>query len=140
MFTLRPPPDMNLRKNKVLLALKLLYGIPESGLYRFLTYRDGQREKLQMNSSVVKSCILYRRSASEKYPDVSTLQMDDSLRSDSKQFLQEDGSASQTFKKKVPKILQAEQSSAFNGGEIAHVQPALYMCTKSDKISEFNFL
>ena len=47
---LRPPREMGLGHDEILLASKLLYGIPESGLHWFITYHSHHVEQLDMKA------------------------------------------------------------------------------------------
>lgn len=83
---LRPLAEMNLPNNKLLLALKPLCGIPKSGLHLFLTYRDYHNTRLRMTPTVEEPYILYRRVSPKGYPDVISLQIDDSFGTGTKHF------------------------------------------------------
>ena len=58
---LRPPQKMHLPENKVLLVIKPLYGIPEAGLYWFVTYKNHHVGRLGMKQCTTDPCILYRK-------------------------------------------------------------------------------
>jgi hypothetical protein len=45
---LQAPSEMGLPRDQVLLCLRPLYGIPEAGLYWFLTYIDHHLKYLEM--------------------------------------------------------------------------------------------
>ena len=57
---LRAPKEMGLRDDEVLRARKPLYGIPESGLYWFVTYQQHYVDKLGMQAGTVDKCLLHR--------------------------------------------------------------------------------
>lgn len=76
---LEPVPEMNLPATKVLRAINPLYGVPESGLHCFITYRDHHEEKLKLRCCTVDKCLLFRRDHYNQVPDIVMLQVEDSF-------------------------------------------------------------
>lgn len=114
---LRPPEEMNLSEDAILLAVKPLYGIPESGLYWFITYRDHHVKKLNMKQCKADNCLLYNheKDSSEKiFPNITILQVDDSFGCGSQTFLQDEERQSTDFKTKPRKCLKLGDSCIFN--------------------------
>lgn len=58
---LEPPKEMNLPEDEILQAVKPLYGVPESGLHWFITYRNHHEAKLGLKSSNIDPCLLYKK-------------------------------------------------------------------------------
>ena len=132
---LEPVPEMNLPKGKVLGAVKPLYGVPESGLHWFITYRDHHEEKLGMKCCTVDNCLLYRREIAEKVPDIVMLQVDDSFGAGSRRFIEEEQQYSTEFRTKPRKILDVGMGSMFNGAYIKHESRGLFSLSQWDKLS-----
>lgn len=78
---------MNLPKNKVLKAVKPLYGIPESGLLWFQTHSEHHIKRLNMTQSTVDPCIVFQNNGNS-LTAMTVLQVDDSLGFGDKEFLQ----------------------------------------------------
>ena len=55
---LEPVQEMNLQDDEVLLAVRPLYGIPESGLHWFATYHKHHLHFLDMKDSTADRCLL----------------------------------------------------------------------------------
>lgn len=102
---LRPPSEMSLPSGKVLLVLKPLYGIPESGLHWFITYSSHHIEQLGMQVTRYDPCVLYRK---EKYKiyGITVLQVDDSFGNGCEEFLDTEEHASKRFQCKPRKLLK----------------------------------
>ncbi len=88
---LEPLPEMNIREESVLRAVKPLYGIPKSGLYWFETYHRHHRHNLQMTASKADLCFLFGNQDQKNQKKIITnfviLQVDDSLGNGDKSFL-----------------------------------------------------
>lgn len=135
---LRPPSEMNLSDDAILLAVKPLYGIPESGLYWFITYRDHHVRKIGMTPCTTDNCLLYRHesdSTSDSSPSITILQVDDSFGVGCKQFLQDEEQHSREFKTKPRKLLSLGSSCIFNGSTITRELSGAYSLTQRDKLS-----
>jgi len=135
---LRPPSEMELADGMILLAKKPLYGIPESGLHWFITYRDHHVGKLRMKTSKTDHCILYRRTPSDtgiRIPAITILQVDDSFGVGNEQFLAEEETYSHVFKTKPRKCLEPGDSCDFNGATITRCKNRSYTLTQEEKMS-----
>ena len=86
---LHPLPEMKFPNGKVLFALKPLYGIPEAGLYWFVTYSQHHLNELGMKSTSFDACILYRRN-NKTVEGITILQVDDSFGFGSSEFLEKE--------------------------------------------------
>ncbi len=90
---------MHLAPGKILLALKPLYGVPESGLHWFITYRDHHVKKLGMKQCIVDPCILFKQASSRNsLPNVTVLQVDDSFGTGDAEFLAKEELESKSFR------------------------------------------
>lgn len=58
---LKPLPKMKIPDDMAIQAVKILYGIPEAGLYWFLTYSEHHIDNLGMKSTAYDPCVLYKR-------------------------------------------------------------------------------
>jgi len=135
---LQPPKEMRLPYDQVLLAVKPLYGIPESGLYWFITYRDHHVNELKMTSCTVDKCILYRHyedGNNRTLPALTILQVDDSFGLGIDEFLNLEEEKSSAFKTKPRQCLKPGDSCAFNGSKITREQSRTYSLTQSEKLS-----
>ena len=70
---------MELEDDEVFLAVKPLYGIPESGLHWFIIYQTHHVDNIGMIPTTVDPCLLYRRSENGEIEGVTSLQVDDSF-------------------------------------------------------------
>jgi hypothetical protein len=84
----RAPREMNLAEDEVLLLLRTLYGIPESGLHWFITFHNHYTEVLQMSSSRADPCLLYKHI--NTVPCGAILQVHDALGYGPDSFLEEE--------------------------------------------------
>lgn len=69
---------MGLKSDEVLIVVKPLYGVPESGLHWFLTYQDHHVNNLGMKSTIIDNCVLYKRNETH-LEGMTALQVDDSI-------------------------------------------------------------
>jgi len=79
---LKPHAEMQMSPKKILLSLKQLYGVPESGLHLFLTYRNHHVENVAIKICTVDPCVLFKRNGVQNHngmPNLPILQVDDSL-------------------------------------------------------------
>lgn len=131
---LRPPKELGLKTDQVLLAKKPLYGIPESGLYWFITYKNHHINELNMNSTSGDSCLLYK--SKEGYVDgVVTLQVDDTFGHGSSEFLELEDEKSKAFICKPRNLLKPEESQNFNGSTILYDKAGDYHLHQKEKLS-----
>lgn len=101
---LKPPKELGIGKEKVLLLLKPLYGIPESGLHWFVTYVEYHKEKRGMEQTRADPCFLFKREGS-KLQAATVLQVDESLGFGDKWFMKCEDNISNHFKCKPRKII-----------------------------------
>lgn len=69
---------MGLAEDMVLLVVKTLYGIPESGLHWYITYLEYHMGKVGMERTTVDPCMFVKRKGGTLTGLVS-FQVDDSL-------------------------------------------------------------
>lgn len=69
---------MGLQPDECLLALKPLYGIPESGLHWFLNFQDRHKTALVMKTTRVDPCILTKRNGTS-IEGITPIQVDDTF-------------------------------------------------------------
>ena len=137
---MHPPQEMNLTANLLLRASRTLYGIPESGLYWFLTYQKHHINSLKMNETSVAKCILYK-SDGQIIQGLTALQVDDSLGHGNKNFLDLEEAQAQRFQTSNTKpriLLSAERSITFNGCEIIMTKTGQYHMEQKKKIKDLS--
>lgn len=93
---MKPPKEMGLSKDELLLVIGPLYGIPESGLHWFLTYQPHHISKLDRKSSKLDQCVLYRRK-NENLKRLKIMQVDDTFGNGTKEFLEQEDIQSKKF-------------------------------------------
>ena len=133
---LKPPPEMNLAEDELLLALKPLYGIPESGMHWFMTYHSHHTEELGMESCRTDPCVLYRREATKTPDGVTALQVDDSYGHGTREFLQDEETKSSRFQCKPRKLLKPGDSAFFNGSRVLVLQDGVHKLDQSVKLQK----
>ena len=126
---LKPPKEMELAPEEILLARKPLYGIPESGLHWFLTYQGHHTDKLEMQACQSDPCVSYRTKPEERDPSkaVTVLQVDDAFGHGNERFLAEDEEHSKRFLCKPRKLLKTGDSAQFNGSRISVLEDSINM-------------
>jgi len=132
---LKPVPDMKIPKDKVLLAVKPLYGIPESGLHWFVSYSGHHKKNLGMQSTKFDPCVLYRRNNSE-LEGITVLQVDDSFGFGKKSFLNDEDTTGEKYLSKPREILKIGSSHDFNGLEIRRIQRNLFELNQEEKLKK----
>lgn len=130
---LKPPEEMQLPDDKLLLVKKSLYGISESGLHWFTTYHKHHRERINMEEARGDKCVLYRRSTST-LDGITILQVDDSFGHGTKQFLHDEESASTHFQCKPRLLLNAGNQVTFNELIIKRNSESTYSIQQSEKL------
>lgn len=60
LIFIEPPPSLNLGPDQIVRVIKPLYGLPESVLFWFETYRREHTNSMSMNSAVHDMCFLFR--------------------------------------------------------------------------------
>lgn len=133
---LRPPAEMGLQDPMILLAIKPLYGIPESGLHWFTTYHSHHTNMLHMQETRADKCVLVRRTGTQ-LQGLSALQVDDSYGFGDSKFLEEEETHSKKFqavRSKPRKLLSTGDSTTFNGCTISILKNHRHLITQTDKI------
>ena len=131
---LEPPQEMQLPKDRVLLARKPLYGIPESGLHWYLTYHKHHTERLGMSAYRSDPCLLYDQRADETVKAVVVLQVDDVFGHGDAAFLEMEEKQSTRFECKPRKELKAGDEAFFNGCRISISKNGTYSMDQSVKL------
>lgn len=57
----RPPQELGASDDYVLVVLRPIYGLPEAGLYLFLSYSKFHIDDLGMRPTSLDPCLLYKR-------------------------------------------------------------------------------
>jgi len=133
MIYIKPPEEMNLSHNEILLVKKPLYGIPESGLHWFATYQSHHIEKLGMKASKGDVCVLYKTDDS-RLTGVTILQVDDSFGHGTAEFLEKEEAGSKRFQCKPRKLLSPGDSALFNACNISMDRDGAYTTSQSEKL------
>ena len=102
---LEPAPEMNLQDDEVLLAVRPLYGIPESGLHRFSRYHKHHLHFLDMKKSTADRCLLYRNEKS-KLKGMTVIKVDDRAGHETPGSLNLEEKCSKNFQCKPRQILE----------------------------------
>lgn len=135
---LRPPPEMGLRNDQLLLAKKPLYRIPESGLHWFATYHRHHIEKLRMKACKSDPCVLFKPQPSNqnegKPQAIVALQMDDAFGHGDPNFIEIEEQNSSRFKCKPRKLLQPGESAQFNGTKINVEEDNVHSLEQNSKL------
>lgn len=130
---LEPVPEMGLSEDEVILVLKPLYGIPESGLHWFVTYHDHHINTLNMIPSIVDPCVLYRRNGND-LDGMTALQVDDSVGFGSPTFLKDEEKTADKFKSKAQIILEPGKEGTFNGTVVRRNEDLSYTLHQKEKL------
>jgi hypothetical protein len=114
------------------LCVRLLYGIPESGLYWFLTYTDLHVQELHMTQSRADRCLFICRLSWDFYHcDIGRWQ----LRNGIGNFLQGEETSAKRFKTK-PRIIISPGGSVFcNCSLISEQLPRIFSLSQETKLS-----
>lgn len=135
---LHPPVEVKQGDNDIILAQKPLSGIPESVLDWSLTYQTYHKDALGMKATRVDQCVLYRRKESQ-LDDVTALQVDDSYKYGSYEFLEFEQRMC-WFKSKPRKLLESEKDGVFNGVHISKGKGGIYNMTQAEKFNSLTFV
>lgn len=127
------PKEMGLSEGEVLRVVRPLYGIPESGLHWYLTYLEYHSDKLGMHRATIDPCVMIKRDKG-KLKGLVMLQVDDSLRLGSEEFITEEQLAAREFKSKEREFL-SNATLDFNGIRIHNVKNGIRIF-QSDKIQK----
>lgn len=112
-----PPKELNLPKNVLWRLKKPLYGLPESGLLWYETYRRHHEMRLQMATAITDPCLLSSHDH-EGLQGLVCLQVDDSAIAGTKKFLDREDTASKYFPTKGRRIVD-ESGISFNGSVLS---------------------
>lgn len=82
-----PPPELNLPDDQLLLLIKPLYGLPDSGDYWSRTMVHHQEEDLGMKSTCADPALYFKHKDKGILIGISGIHVDDSLHSGNKEFL-----------------------------------------------------
>ena len=130
---LKPPKEMGLPDDFVLLAIKPIYGVPESGLHWFVTYQGHHCTRLGMKETRIDPCLLYLRKGSTVHA-VTALQVDDNLGHGDAEFLADEEKYSELFESKPRLIFQSGTSTTFNGATITMLDDESYAMHQNGKL------
>lgn len=130
---LRAPKEMGLGEDEVLLCLKPLYGVPESGLHWFVTYAGHHVDRLGMQQSRAERCLFYRREGDGGI-SVTSLQVDDSWGTATKVFLEDEEREAGRFITKPRTVMEPGGSLQYNGSTITQVGSSEYTMTQREKL------
>lgn len=111
-----PPKSLGLPENTLWKLKKPLYGLPESGLLWYETYRSYHEVDLKMDAAVVDPCLYYRHHDSKLMGMIVT-QVDDSAIAGTRNFLADELKAAVQFPSKGRKMVTSE-GHEFNGSLI----------------------
>lgn len=123
--------EMELQKDEILLALKHLYGIPESGPHWFLPSQMHGKEALGMQAAKVYPSVSLGRKW-DHLEEVSALQVYDWSTHGSFDFLDAEEERCR-FKSKPRNILQTDDGGLFNCVNIAESKDGTYMIMQGKK-------
>jgi len=136
---LEPPTEIHLPEEKVLIAVKPLYGVPESGFHWFLTYKGHHVDKVHMKQCAIDKCLLYIANTNKNcscVPHIAILQVDDSFRVGCKKFLEEEEDESQASKVKPWKNFEIGGSHTFKRSIITREGVGTYSINNQSKLEE----
>ena len=139
---LKPPPEMELHDNYVLLAKKPLYGIPESGLHWFLTYQKHHTLELSMKETTYDKCLFYTSHSDKNYKGVTALQVDDSFGHGTELFLKEEEEKCkryQHYNEKPRVYVKPNAPVPFNGTIITRLGDGNYKMDQSQKLKDIKY-
>jgi hypothetical protein len=129
---LEPPIEMNLPKDKLLLCIRPLYGIPESGLLWFLTYTAHHKDVLGMTQCRADKCLMVKSEGTGG--SIVCLQVDDSLGTATADFMALEEEKINAFRAKPRQTVAVGQTVLFNGMHISNT-PYGFLLAQTDKVS-----
>ena len=132
---LKPVKEMKTPKEIGLIAVKPLYGIPESGLYWFSTYSKHHKEELKMSATTYDPCVLYQRKA-KSLNGITILQVDDSFGAGSKLFLEKESQTGRKFLSKPRELFKENTEKDFNGLRIRYHGEGKFKLLQQSKMEE----
>jgi hypothetical protein len=110
---LEPPIEMNLSKDKLLLCIRPLYGIPDSGLLWFLTYTAHHKDVFGMTQCRADKCMMVESEGTGG--SIVCLQVDDSLGTATADFMALEEENINAFRAKPRQTVAVGQTVLFNG-------------------------
>lgn len=129
---IRPPEGMHLPLDMIMKVVKSLYGIPESGLYWYLTYMEHHILALNMIQFRVDRCLLFQR-VDRLLSVMVILQVDDSLIVGTKSFLRTEDEMSAAFLSKLRKAI-GKTKILIHGVELSLTSEKKIRVTQQKKI------
>ena len=132
---LEPLLEMMLGKEFVLLVVKPLYGVPESGVHWFNTYQGLHLSRLDMKANRYDPCLLYSREGLNLHA-LTGLQVDDNLGHADDAFLRSAEEQSRIFESKPRKLITTSTDATFNGVHISSLPHHIYAMDQRSKILE----
>lgn len=120
MVYLEPVAEMGLDEDIFLVAVKPLYGIPEAGLHWYITYSNHNITELEMQRATFDGCLFFKIEETDTIPNITILQVDDSIGSGTEEFLKLEEEKSARFETKPRKIINIGDEIWFNGSLARH--------------------
>lgn len=125
----RPPPEMNLPRDCLLLIVRPLYGIPESPVHWYQTYHAHHTETLRMKALATDPCFLFKRE-NAVLVGLVVLQVDDSAVGGKHEFRQLEIEKSKKFPTKPTQVID-EVPQKFNGVELSRLSDGGFSLSQS---------
>ena len=120
-----PPKSLGLPSNVLWKLKKPLYGLPESGLLWYETYRIYHEVDLRMQAAAGDPCLYYAHEE-HKLSGIIVTQVDDSAIAGTSLFLQRESDAAVAFPSKGRTCIN-RQGTDFNGSRVARVDHGFSM-------------
>jgi Reverse transcriptase (RNA-dependent DNA polymerase) len=95
-----PPPEAEAEEDELWEVLRQLYGLPESGAMWYSTYSKYHRAKLAMRPTRIDPAVFMRHDDKGRLQGLTVLQVDDSLNTGTKEFLDDEEQKSVAFPSK----------------------------------------
>lgn len=129
--------ELRLPKDYVLHVIRPLYGLPESPLHWFTTYRGHHKIALKMKSTAVDICLLHK-TEDGKLKGLVGMLVDDSVVSGTKEFMEQDDLKSRKFPNKVTEEISTGETSklTYNGCIIGSTNDGLYLKPTAKKLTQ----
>ena len=119
-----PPPEANAPKDELWLLCRPLYGLPEAGAMWYATYSMHHRVALGMHATAVDPAVFVRHSESGDLDGIVVVQVDDTLATGSKTFLDDEKTHSSAFPSKGRTTI-GDQRVSFNGANLRRLADAI---------------
>jgi hypothetical protein len=124
----KPPLEMNLPDECVLVILRPLYGVPESPIRWYKTYHNHHTVTLRMKALETDPCFLYKIE-NGRLVGVVTLQVDDSSVGGTCEFRELENNESNRFTSK-PVVPISSKAQTFNGVMVSWESDGSYICPR----------